>query len=134
MSLNNTRYFKEQCTNHHHHKPRVRFITKSTRNNNNNNNNPKNFAGCGVELSFKTPLPTPPSLPPSQPPPPSGFDPSVLFPERLHCRYIYFHCSYMYNYYNYLEPCALNAEFQHFMPPPRFNKTCLLWGPHSKRG
>jgi hypothetical protein len=22
----------------------------------------------------------------------------------------------MYNYYNYLEPCALNAEFQHFIP------------------
>jgi hypothetical protein len=38
----------------------------------------------------------------------------------------------MYNYYNYLEPCALNAEFQHFMP--RFNKTSLLCGPHSKRG
>jgi hypothetical protein len=36
--------------------------------------------------------------------------PSFLFPERLRCYYIYFHCSYMYNYYNYLEPCALNAE------------------------
>jgi hypothetical protein len=24
-----------------------------------------------------------------------------LFPERLHCCYIYFHCSYLYNYYNY---------------------------------
>jgi len=46
--------------------------------------------------------------------------PSFLFPERLHCCYIYFCCSYMYNYYNYLEPCALNAEFQHFVP--RFNK------------
>jgi hypothetical protein len=22
----------------------------------------------------------------------------------------------MYNYYNYLEPCALNDEFQHFIP------------------
>jgi hypothetical protein len=44
----------------------------------------------------------------------------------------YFHCSYMYNYYNHLEPLALlNAEFQHFIP--RFNKTSLLCGPHSKR-
>jgi len=24
-----------------------------------------------------------------------------FFPERLHCRYIYFHCSYLYNYYSY---------------------------------
>jgi hypothetical protein len=40
----------------------------------------------------------------------SGFvPPSFLFPERLHCCYIYFHCSY--NYYNNLEPCALNASF-----------------------
>jgi hypothetical protein len=30
----------------------------------------------------------------------------------------------MYNYYNYFEPCALIAEFQHFIP--RFNKTSLL--------
>jgi hypothetical protein len=44
----------------------------------------------------------------------------------------HFHCSYMYNCYNYLEPCALNAEFQHFIP--RFNKTSLLCGPRSKRG
>jgi hypothetical protein len=29
----------------------------------------------------------------------------------------------MYNYYNYLEPCALHAEFQHFIP--RFNKPLL---------
>ncbi len=29
----------------------------------------------------------------------------------------------MYNYYNYLEPCALNAETQHFIP--RFNQTSL---------
>ncbi len=28
--------------------------------------------------------------------------------------------------------CALNAEFQHFIP--RFNKTSLLCGPHSKMG
>jgi hypothetical protein len=38
----------------------------------------------------------------------------------------------MYNYYNYLEPCALNAEFQHFIP--KFNKTSFLCGPHSKGG
>jgi len=57
---------------------------------------------------------------------------SFLFPERLHscCCCIYFHCSYLYNYYNYLEPCELDAEFQHFIP--RFNETSLLWGPHSK--
>jgi len=30
-----------------------------------------------------------------------------------------------------LEPCALNAEFQHFIPI--FNKISLLCGPHSKR-
>ncbi len=35
-------------------------------------------------------------------------------------------------FYNYLEPCALNAEFRHFIP--RFNKTSLLCRPHSKRG
>jgi len=57
--------------------------------------------------------------------------PSFLFLERLHCCYIYFHCSHMYNYYHYLEPCALNAEFQHFIP--RFNKTSLFCGAHSKR-
>jgi hypothetical protein len=27
----------------------------------------------------------------------------------------YFHSSYLYNHYNYLEACALNAEFQHFV-------------------
>jgi hypothetical protein len=32
----------------------------------------------------------------------------------------------MYNYYSYLKPCALNAEFQHFIP--RYNKI-----PYSKR-
>ncbi len=26
-----------------------------------------------------------------------SFIPSFLFPERLHCRYIYFHCFYLYN-------------------------------------
>ncbi len=50
---------------------------------------------------------------------------SFFFPECLHCCcYIYFHCSYTYNYYNYMEPCALNAEFHHFIP--RFNQTSLL--------
>jgi hypothetical protein len=29
----------------------------------------------------------------------------------LRCCCLYFHCSYMSNYYNYLEPCAWNAEF-----------------------
>jgi hypothetical protein len=33
-----------------------------------------------------------------------------------------------------LEPCALNAEFHHFIIIPRFyNKTSLLCGPHSKK-
>jgi len=62
----------------------------------------------------------------------SGFDPLFPFPERLHGCYIYFHCSYMCNFYNYLEPCALNAEFEHFIP--RFNKTSFLCRSHSKRG
>ncbi len=31
-----------------------------------------------------------------------------------------------------LEPCALHAEFQHFIP--RFNKISLVCKPHSKRG
>ncbi len=52
---------------------------------------------------------------------------SFPFPEL--CCYIYFQCSYLYNYYNKsrtlcikctttivnLKPCALNAEFQHFI-------------------
>ncbi len=29
-----------------------------------------------------------------------SFIPSFLFPEHLHCRFIYFHC-YLYKYYNY---------------------------------
>jgi hypothetical protein len=32
--------------------------------------------------------------------------------------------SLLHNYYIYLEPCAFNVEFQHFIP--RFNKTSLL--------
>ncbi len=31
-----------------------------------------------------------------------------------------------------LEPCALNADFQHFIP--RFNKICLLWWIPQKKG
>jgi hypothetical protein len=58
--------------------------------------------------------------------------PSFLFLERLHCRYIYFRCSYMYNYYNYLEPCALNAEFLHFIL--RFNKKFLTVRTSLKEG
>jgi hypothetical protein len=38
----------------------------------------------------------------------------------------------MYNYYNYLEPCALNAEFQHFIP--RFNKNFLTLRTSLKAG
>jgi hypothetical protein len=38
----------------------------------------------------------------------------------------------MYNYYNYLKPCALNAEFQHFIP--RFNKNFLTLGTSLKEG
>jgi len=30
-----------------------------------------------------------------------SFTLSFLFPELLHCYYIYFHCSHLYNYYNY---------------------------------
>jgi len=33
---------------------------------------------------------------------------------------------------NYLEPCALDGQVQHFIP--KFNKTSLLCGPHSKEG
>jgi len=49
--------------------------------------------------------------------------------ERLHSSYIYFHCSYLYMCTIItLEPCALDAEFQHFIP--RFNKISLiLWIP-----
>ncbi len=53
---------------------------------------------------------------------------SFLFPEPLHCCYIYFHCSYMYNYYNYLDLYELNAEFQHFIPT--FLKNSLLKIPY----
>jgi hypothetical protein len=36
------------------------------------------------------------------------FTPSLILPERLHC-------CYYYNAIIILEPCALNAEFQHFI-------------------
>ncbi len=32
---------------------------------------------------------------------------SLLFPERLHSCYIYFHCSYLYNYYNYIQTLCI---------------------------
>ncbi len=35
-------------------------------------------------------------------------------------------------YYNYVKPCVLNVEFEPFIP--KFNKTSLLCGLHSKRG
>jgi hypothetical protein len=54
------------------------------------------------------------------------FIPSFLFPEQLHWCFIYFHCSTCTSTINTLEPCALNAEFQHFIP--RFNKLSLLCG------
>jgi hypothetical protein len=48
---------------------------------------------------------------------PSNFLPCLsCFPERLHCCcYIYFHCSYLYSYYEFSQPCALNAQIQHFV-------------------
>ncbi len=39
---------------------------------------------------------------------------SPSFLERLHCCYIYLHC--FYNYYNNVEPCALNASFSIWYP------------------
>ncbi len=58
---------------------------------------------------------------------------SFHFPERLHRCCIYFHCSSVYTAIIItLEPCTLNAEFQHFIP--RFNKISLLHRYHSKRG
>jgi hypothetical protein len=58
--------------------------------------------------------------------------PSFVFHGCLHWCWVYFRCSYMYNYYNYLEPCALNAEFQHFIP--RFNKNFLTLRTSLKAG
>ncbi len=57
---------------------------------------------------------------------------SFLLPERLHFCCIYFHCSLLYNYYSYLEPCALNPEYQHFIL--RFIQIFSLWGDHWKGG
>jgi len=51
---------------------------------------------------------------------------SFLFPERLHCCYIYFHCSYLYNNYNYsLERCALSfiISFWDLIEFPYFAET-----------
>jgi hypothetical protein len=70
----------------------------------------------------------------------SSFDPAFPFSfmSASNCCYTYFHCSYMYNYYNYLEPCAFNADSQHFIPnwykTSLLYKTSFLCGPHSKRG
>jgi hypothetical protein len=51
---------------------------------------------------------------------------SFLFPERLHCCYIYIFTAPTYaTTIITLEPCALNAEFQHFIL--KFNKISLLW-------
>jgi len=50
---------------------------------------------------------------------------SFLFPERLRYCYMHFHCSYIFtSIIISLQPCALNAEFQHFIL--RFNKISLL--------
>jgi hypothetical protein len=58
---------------------------------------------------------------------------SFHFPERLHRCCIYFHCSSVYTAIIItLEPCTLNAEFQHFIP--RFNKISLLYRYRWKRG
>jgi len=54
-----------------------------------------------------------------------SFIPPFLFPEHLlHCCFIYFHFSTCTSTITTLEPCALNAEFQHFIL--RFNKISLL--------
>ncbi len=65
-----------------------------------------------------------------------SFVPSFLFPERLHCCCI----SYLFTAPTRrttiitLQPCALNAEFQHFSVL-RFNKISLLCGTtDSERG
>jgi hypothetical protein len=61
----------------------------------------------------------------------SSFDLVFLFsqasPQLLHKFSLFLHVQLLY----YLKPCALNAEFQHFIPI--FNKTYLLCEPHSKR-
>jgi len=44
-----------------------------------------------------------------------SFIPSFLFPERLHCCYIYFPCSTSTTTILSLETCASNAEFEHFV-------------------
>ncbi len=39
---------------------------------------------------------------------------------------------HVHNHHNYLEPCALNAEFQHFFIP-RFNKTSFYFADVTQR-
>jgi len=51
---------------------------------------------------------------------------SFLSLERLHCCYKYFHCFSCTTTTVSVKPCALNAEFQHFIL--RFNKIALLCG------
>jgi hypothetical protein len=57
----------------------------------------------------------------------------ILNHERLHCCYIYI-CTAPTCTISIitLKPCALNAEFQHFIP--RFNKISILCGYRWKRG
>jgi hypothetical protein len=58
-----------------------------------------------------------------------SFIPSCPFPERLHCCYrFFFTAPTCTSTIITLEPCALNAEFQHFIL--RYNKFSLLWGYH----
>jgi hypothetical protein len=45
----------------------------------------------------------------------SSFDPIFPFPWAPPLLLHTFSLILMYNYYNYFEPCALNAEFQHFI-------------------
>jgi len=57
-----------------------------------------------------------------------SFSLSYLFRERLHCCSIYFHCPSCTITIIRLEPCALNAQFQHFIL--RFDRNFLtLWIP-----
>ncbi len=60
-----------------------------------------------------------------------GFILSFLFPERLHCCYIYFHSTCTTTIIS-LETCALNAEFEHFVL--KFNQMSFLCGYHWERG
>jgi hypothetical protein len=57
---------------------------------------------------------------------------SFLFPERIRCCYIYFHRSCTTTIIS-LEPCALNAEFRHFISYWDLMKISLLCRYHWKR-